>query len=87
MLHVGVFILLVLSGERNFSVRLNKPYSSKVPMDIPRLSKGTHADLLFLVRKLASDTTVQSLIIKVHNYIAALSDSSKTVLILYLHVQ
>ena len=53
MLHVGVFILLVLSGERNFSVRLNKPYSSKVPMDIPRLSKGTHADLLFLVRKLA----------------------------------
>ena len=49
MLHVGVFILLLLSGERNFGVRLNKPYTHKVSLpDIPKFS-GTHADLLFLV--------------------------------------
>ena len=34
-MHIGVFILLLLSGERNFGVRLNKPYSASVPMDIP----------------------------------------------------
>ena len=49
MLHVGVFILLLLSGERNFGVRLNKPYVYKIALpDIPKFS-GTHADLLFLV--------------------------------------
>ena len=49
MLHVGVFILLLLSGERNFGVRLNKPYTLKIRMpDIPKFT-GTHADLLFLV--------------------------------------
>ena len=54
MLHVGVFILLMLSGERNFGVRLNKPFNVKLAMEIPRFT-GTHADLLFLVRsKLAS---------------------------------
>ena len=35
LLHIGVFILLLLSGERNFGVRLNKPYTAAVPMDIP----------------------------------------------------
>ena len=50
MLHVGVFLMLLLSGERNFGVRLNKPYTQKMPLqDIPKFS-GTHADLLFLVR-------------------------------------
>ena len=49
MLHVGVFILLLLSGERNFGVRLNKPYVHRITLpDIPKFS-GTHADLLFLV--------------------------------------
>ena len=49
MLHVGVFILLLLSGERNFGVRLNKPFTQKIVFsDIPK-SNGTHADLLFLV--------------------------------------
>ena len=48
LLHVGVFILLMLSGERNFGVRLNKPYSCKIRMDVPQFT-GTHADLLFLV--------------------------------------
>jgi hypothetical protein len=45
---MGVFILLLLSGERNFGVRLNKPYVSKIPMDISVFS-GTHADLLIIV--------------------------------------
>lgn len=49
LMHIGVFILLLLSGERNFGVRLNKPYSIHVPMDIPVFT-GTHADLLIVVR-------------------------------------
>lgn len=47
-MHIGVFILLLLSGERNFGVRLNKPYAAAVPMDIPVFT-GTHADLLVVV--------------------------------------
>lgn len=47
-MHIGVFILLLLSGERNFGVRLNKPYVATVPMDIPVFT-GTHADLLITV--------------------------------------
>ena len=37
-MHIGVFILLLLSGERNFGVRLNKPYTATVPMDIPGIA-------------------------------------------------
>ncbi|XP_048844235.1 protein HID1b [Brienomyrus brachyistius] len=48
LMHIGVFILLLLSGERNFGVRLNKPYTVRVPMDIPVFT-GTHADLLIVV--------------------------------------
>merc|ERR550532_571260 len=48
LMHIGVFILLLLSGERNFGVRLNKPYNVRVPMDIPVFT-GTHADLLIIV--------------------------------------
>lgn len=47
-MHIGVFILLLLSGERNFGVRLNKPYTATIPMDIPVFT-GTHADLLIIV--------------------------------------
>lgn len=47
-MHIGVFILLLLSGERNFGVRLNKPYTMRMPMDIPVFT-GTHADLLIIV--------------------------------------
>jgi hypothetical protein len=46
-MHIGVFILLLLSGERNFGVRLNKPYTSSIPIDIPVFT-GTHADLLVI---------------------------------------
>ena len=49
LIHIGVFILLLLSGERNFGVRLNKPYISRIPIDIPVFS-GTHADLLVIVK-------------------------------------
>lgn len=49
LVHIGMFILLLLSGERNFGVRLNKPYSVRVPMDISVFA-GTHADLLIVVR-------------------------------------
>nr|XP_057923342.1 protein HID1b isoform X2 [Doryrhamphus excisus] len=48
LVHMGVFILLLLSGERNFGVRLNKPFTLRVPMDIPVFS-GTHADLLVVI--------------------------------------
>ncbi|EDO48052.1 predicted protein [Nematostella vectensis] len=48
LMHIGVFILLLLSGERNFGVRLNKPYAVRVPMDIPVFT-GTHADFLVVV--------------------------------------
>jgi len=48
LMHIGVFILLLLSGERNFGVRLNKPFTASVPMDIPVFS-GSHADLLIIV--------------------------------------
>ncbi|KAJ8263785.1 hypothetical protein GJAV_G00141260 [Gymnothorax javanicus] len=48
LVHICVFILLLLSGERNFGVRLNKPYTMRVPMDLP-IFTGTHADLLIIV--------------------------------------
>ncbi|XP_064624817.1 protein HID1-like isoform X2 [Lineus longissimus] len=48
LMHIGVFILLLLSGERNFGVRLNKPYNVRIPMDIPVFT-GTHADFLIIV--------------------------------------
>ncbi|KAM3859663.1 protein HID1-like [Diretmus argenteus] len=48
LMHICVFILLLLSGERNFGVRLNKPYTLRVPMDIPVFT-GTHADLLIVI--------------------------------------
>ncbi|ELU13895.1 hypothetical protein CAPTEDRAFT_157409 [Capitella teleta] len=48
LMHIGVFILLLLSGERNFGVRLNKPYTVRVPMDVPVFT-GTHADFLVIV--------------------------------------
>ncbi|KAM9716603.1 LOW QUALITY PROTEIN: protein HID1b [Menidia menidia] len=48
LVHIGVFVLLLLSGERNFGVRLNKPFSLRVPTDLPVFT-GTHADLLVLI--------------------------------------
>lgn len=50
LMHIGIFILLLLSSERNFGVRLNKPYITRIPMNLP-IFTGTHADLLIIVRK------------------------------------
>ncbi|GMR60638.1 hypothetical protein PMAYCL1PPCAC_30833, partial [Pristionchus mayeri] len=49
LVHMCVFIILLLSGERNFGVRLNKPHLGKAPIDIQAVNGGTHADLLILV--------------------------------------
>eukprot|EP00922_Rhytidocystis_sp_ex-Travisia-forbesii_P051311 GHVS01076171.1.p1 GENE.GHVS01076171.1~~GHVS01076171.1.p1 ORF type:complete len:784 (-),score=101.79 GHVS01076171.1:124-2475(-) len=48
LLHMCSFILLVLSSEREFAVRLNEPFTEKFPLDIS-LFQGCHADLLALV--------------------------------------
>lgn len=45
---MGVFLILLLSGERNFGVRLNKPFTMKGIIDVPSFN-GTHADLLIIV--------------------------------------
>jgi len=55
LLHTVSFILLVLSSERSFSVRLNEPYNSKMPLTIPNF-KGCYADVLTLtLHKVISD--------------------------------
>lgn len=48
LIHMCIFLLLLLSGERNFGVRLNKPFTSRGLIDVP-LFTGTHADLLIIV--------------------------------------
>ncbi|EQC25901.1 hypothetical protein SDRG_16273 [Saprolegnia diclina VS20] len=45
MIHICTFILLLLSGERDFAVNLNKPFDLKLPLDLPPFN-GNHADLL-----------------------------------------
>ncbi|XP_053727616.1 protein HID1b isoform X2 [Synchiropus splendidus] len=72
LVHIGVFILLLLSGERNFGVRLNKPYSLRVPMDIPVFS-GTHADLLVV--------TFHKIITSGHQRLHALFDCLLTIIV------
>ena len=55
-LHMCSFVLLVLSGEREFSVKLNKPYAGRPPMDIASF-QGSHGDLLLLtVFKVLAET-------------------------------
>lgn len=45
LVHICTFILLKLSGERSFGVNLNKPFTIRLPCDIP-LFTGSHADLV-----------------------------------------
>lgn len=47
LLHTSSFVLLVLSSERSFSVRLNEPFVGKLPLRIPTF-QGSHADLVAL---------------------------------------
>ncbi|RYG62857.1 hypothetical protein EON64_17085, partial [archaeon] len=48
LMYLCTFMLLKLSGERNFGVMLNKPYTLHLPVDVPLFS-GNHADLLVVV--------------------------------------
>ncbi|XP_055341905.1 protein HID1-like [Paramacrobiotus metropolitanus] len=48
LIHLNVFILLLLSGERNFGVRLNKPFTGRALPDLPAFT-GNYADLIILV--------------------------------------
>lgn len=76
-----------MSGERNFGVRLNKPYISRIPIDIPVFS-GTHADLLIIVfHKLITTTNhrlqplydcLLTIIVNISPYIKTLSMVAST---------
>ena len=48
LIHLGVFNLSILSGERNFSIKLNKRYTNNCLTNLPEF-KGSHADLMILV--------------------------------------
>ena len=48
LIHVCSFVLLLLSGERDFSVQLNKSYNLRLPVDLPVFT-GSYTDLLVLV--------------------------------------
>ncbi|CAF4639920.1 unnamed protein product, partial [Rotaria socialis] len=72
LMHIGVFILLLLSGERNFGVRLNKPYVTRIPMDIPVFT-GTHADLLIIV--------FHKIIVSAHQRLQPLYDCLLTIIV------
>ena len=55
LIHICTFILLLLSGERNFCVNLNAQFAKKLPVDLPPFT-GNHADLLYVViHKLVTD--------------------------------
>ncbi|PFH35756.1 hypothetical protein BESB_054070 [Besnoitia besnoiti] len=57
LLHMCSFILLVLSSERDFAVRLNEPFTGKAPADLP-VFQGSYADLLCLaVHRVVMDAT------------------------------
>merc|ERR1712151_676148 len=60
LLHTASFVLLVLSSERSFAVRLNEPYVGKVPLVIPQF-QGCHADVVTLsLHKVISDSIPRS---------------------------
>lgn len=47
LIHICTFILLVLSGERDFCVSLNLPFDLRLPLDLPPFT-GTHGDFLLI---------------------------------------
>ncbi|GMH90518.1 hypothetical protein TrST_g8996 [Triparma strigata] len=47
MVRICTLILLKLTGEREFSVALNRPFNTHLPTSLP-LFRGTHCDLLAL---------------------------------------
>ena len=87
LMHIGIFILLLLSGERNFGVRLNKPYATRVPMDISVFT-GTHADLLIIVSSASVDPQRSSsvevfhkIIVSAHQRLQPLYDCLLTIIV------
>jgi Dyggve-Melchior-Clausen syndrome protein len=55
VIHLSTFVLLVMSGEREFGIALNNDYRGSLPADLP-LFVGNHADLLVLTfHKLLTD--------------------------------
>ncbi|CBZ54563.1 conserved hypothetical protein [Neospora caninum Liverpool] len=57
LLHMCSFILLVLSSERDFAVRLNEAFVGKAPADLP-VFQGTYADFLCLaIHRVVMDAT------------------------------
>jgi len=48
LIHICAFILLLLSGERNFAIALNAPFKAKLPTDLPKF-EGNHGDLIVIV--------------------------------------
>jgi hypothetical protein len=48
VVHMITFMLLYLSGEREFAIQLNRPFNKYLSMDIPKFT-GNYADLLILV--------------------------------------
>ena len=50
-MHVGAFILLLLSSRRSFGVALNKPAAAAnyAPLELPRNFRGCHGDALIHV--------------------------------------
>jgi len=52
LVHICTFCLLKLSGERSFGVALNKPFTKKLPTDLPLFSGGHHDLLAITLHKL-----------------------------------
>ena len=46
LMHNIVFLLLLLSGNRDFGIALNEPLEEKLQLDLPNLAGGSLADLL-----------------------------------------
>ena len=63
LVNIVVFVLLLLSGEREFAVALNSPYDGSLPAALPAFT-GSHADLLVITLHkmvVASDARVVTL--------------------------
>jgi hypothetical protein len=61
LVHICTFVILLLSGERNFSIALNAPFNVQLPTDLPAFS-GCVGDLLVIVlSRLVLEHTVQML--------------------------
>jgi hypothetical protein len=77
LMYSSVFILLRLSGERDFCVALNKPFNVKLPLsDFPRFAGGTFADVLVIVTHKVIVTSPDHLDALLHILLTVLSNIS-----------